>query len=109
MAVYFVQRPLRDFDLTPAHRYGAVEFLFEDPTFQPSIEGRKAVNILYEKFKDFDPQEDYIVAAGGDPLGPVLVGMVLREKFPTDVIRGLRYDRMRGITGGVYTPVLLSI
>lgn len=115
MAVYIVQRPHAPRDWSSAQRYGRLEFIFDDPTFQPSQQPAVAARAAEEVLLKFNPTEDYLVMAGGDPSGPFLIGGVFARLFPGVPMPVLRWEREKTLTGdrsvtqGFYVPVRFHI
>lgn len=112
--VYVVQPSIRSRDLSSAQRYGAIHYLIEDPRFQSSLQPGVARRRMEEGLKDFRPEHDYVLFLGGDPLGAVVLGIVLGEMFPGKKISALRYERERDLSGnrqegaGFYVPASLQ-
>ena len=119
MTVFIVQKPKPGpqgitYDVTPAEEYGKIKFIFdayENPSSHPLASLEKVREIL----ADFDGENDYIIAAGGDPYGLFLVGFVMNEySYPA---RWLRFERVKQRptpgqpastkTSGYYAPVEL--
>lgn len=113
--VYVIQRPYRDKDLSSAHRYGAIKFLIEDSRLQSSARPGVAQNVLDKGLQDFDPDKDYILHLGGDWAAVMIVGLMLRDKFPGRDIKILRWERERDLEGnrvegfGFYTPSTIRL
>lgn len=111
--VYVIQAPTRPKDLSSAQRYGDLHFIFDDPQFQPSLAPGKASGLIEDALARFRPEEDYVLALGGDLVGILMVGHKLRDMFPGQAIRTLRWERERDTSGrrvegsGFYVPVVL--
>ena len=111
--VYIVQTPYRDKDLSSAHRYGDLRFIFEDSRFQPSLRPGVAQKLIQDSLEFFDPDEDYILSLGGDWVGQLMVGQYLAAKFPGRDIKILRWERQRALDGerqvgaGYYVPSIV--
>lgn len=111
MTVYVVQQNGKH-DLSSASRYGRIEFIFPEPRYQPSLNLSEARRTVEQALETFDPEQDYIAWAGGDPLGMILIGNVYRGLFPSRPMPMLRWERERDITGnrrsgmGFYTPAV---
>lgn len=123
MAVFVVAKPKpgpqgNTYDISPAQEYGSVSFIF-DAYENPSANPRKAIEQVRNALLDFNPSTDYIVTAGGDPYGALLVGFVLCEmNLP---LRYLRFERLRSriassdnenasheiVKSGYYVPVVM--
>lgn len=121
--VYVVQTPNNaSLDYSSATTYGRLQFLIEDPLFQPSVRPGVARRIMEDRLKDYDPDLDYVTAIGGDPSGLLLLGLILGEWMPGKPIRYLRWNRgappveidsrRGGLVGATrisgYVPVLMS-
>lgn len=122
MTVYLIQEP-RPFlnhrtgkdttrDVSSAAQYGVLRHLLgadDQPTNMPG----PCLNKIKSGLAGFDAEQDYILFAGGDPLGALLTGLALRDHpFPT--VQFLRWDRVRDKSGqrngtGVYTPITVNI
>jgi hypothetical protein len=87
---YGVQEPLASRDLSSAQRYGRVEFLL-DGRDKPSLTPGPCLRKIYKGLQDMHP-DDYIFYAGGDPMGLLLVGAVLRDQGFSE-INFLKWDR----------------
>lgn len=104
--VYVIQEPGPGRDFSSAQRYGRVEFLLsrdDKPSFTPGPVLQKLRRVMHR----IQPGS-YITWAGGDPMAPVLAGIVLRELNMVDV-KFLRWERERNEnrvrTGrGYYVP-----
>lgn len=102
-----------DRDFSSANRYGTLHFVISSknaPTLTPGpamVEARR-------NLKDFNPDQDYLSWAGGDPLAMMLVGFVLRDLGHKEV-KYLRFDRERSLNGerlrgpGFYTPITVRL
>lgn len=80
-------------NLSPLYKHGEVVTLLiagEQPAFRP----RDCFEALETRFRDFDPDIDFLVWAGGDVLAAVMAGMLLAER---DIFcfKWLRYERFR--------------
>ena len=115
--MFMVQSPVnKALDLTTATLYGRIQFLIEDPEMQPSLRPGLARRIMEDRLRDFDPEIDALAAAGGDPAGLLIAGLILGEWMPGKPVRYLRWDRglQRGPGGSKvsvnpgYVPVLVS-
>ena len=113
MTVYVVHRPQQrgpdnSYDVSSAVEYGPLEYIYEDG-FIPYRDPERAETIAWDKLKDFT-SDDYLLWAGGDPAGMVIVSMILG--FRTDgEINLLRWDRdkdTRQMLGGRYVPIKLT-
>jgi len=98
-------------DITSAHKYGRIINLFGSEE-TPSDRPLEAQRYLLRKLDDFHPDHDYLCYAGGDPVLPMLVGMVLAELGFTHV-RFLKWNRIRDAMGqrfsGAYQPITIPI
>lgn len=110
--VYILQKPFKNKDFSSAARYGAIHYIFES-TDSPSLATPKAIFKIRQKLKDFDPEKDYIVSSGGDPIVPLLVGSVL-QTLGIREYSFLRWERERDLNNhltkaGFYVPVLINL
>jgi hypothetical protein len=108
--VYVIQEPHENRDFSSAKEYGKLQFILsagENPSLYPA----KAIGILRTALKNFSGS-DYIVWAGGDPMSPILAGIVLGQ-LGFKEINFLKWDRQRreGVrTGsGFYVPARLIL
>lgn len=92
--VYVVQSTKFQADVSPAAVYGSVEFVL-GPQDRTSHSPEVVLGKLRKGLKNFDPVEDYVLWAGGDPLSLMLVGTVLAEMGFSEW-RYLRYERGGG-------------
>ena len=103
-----------DRDLSSAQRYGRIEYVLPaspSASLTPGPSFMKAAR----KLRDFDPDKDYLVFPGGDPMALLVCGLALAELGITEV-QILRWDRERAPGGGrtgagyyVPTPVPLRL
>ena len=121
MTVFVICKPKpgpqgNTYDVSPAQEYGPIEFIFDayqNPSSDPLASLRRVRDVL----KNFDPDKDHIVTAGGDPYSALLVGYVVAElELP---LKYLRFERLRTraegsppgqpniIKSGYYIPVEL--
>lgn len=110
--VFVLQATRYQADVSPAAVYGEIMFVLSagDRTCSnPELSAEK----LYAALKEFDPYEDYIVWAGGDPLSSLMTGMVLMDLGITK-FRFLRFEKSRNTkagepTTGYYSPVEVNL
>ena len=96
------------YDVTPATKYGDVEFLFTSDMPNPSNAPEEAVRVAHERLANFDIDNDYLVWAGGDPLGMVIASAVLGSYCAG--VKYLRWERARERNGaGYYSPLYVQI
>lgn len=99
-------------DFSSAQRYGRVDFIL-DQKDSPSNAPSPCLMKLVRGFRDFT-QEDYILYAGGDPLGLFLASSALNHYGFKD-IQFLRWDRERARDGskprgvGFYVPITVNL
>ena len=110
--VYILQKPFRDRDFSSAARYGAIDYIFESGE-SPSLTTPKAIFKIRTKLKDFNSDEDYLVASGGDPIVPLLVGSIL-QTLGIKEYSFLRWERERDLnnkltSAGFYVPVSVNL
>lgn len=99
------------YDVSPAMKYGEVEFVFtadqQTPSDNPEAAIEHAARVLADATED-----DYLVWAGGDPLGLVIVSSILAD-ITDGPIRYLRWERARENGerkgGGYYAPILINV
>lgn len=111
--VFCVQQPrLNDRDLSSANRYGKIQYLLENTDY-PSTTPSACLHKINRLLKDFEPS-DYILYAGGDPLGLGLVMSTLIQNGFTE-FQLLKWDRDRTIQGerqkgvGFYSPLRVKL
>lgn len=109
--VFFVQEPGSDRDFSSANRYGKVEFLLSSRD-RPGLSPGPTLFKLRQGLRKMRPG-DYLAWAGGDPLGPTLVGLVLAE-MGFRSFNMLRWERERDTEGrrtnrGYYVPVTIDL
>lgn len=102
--VFVANRPLK-YDVTPAAPFGQVVFVFDhlenDPV--PSRAPKAALEHAHDILQHARPG-DYLVLAGGDPLGHALVSILIDQYTDSD-FNYLVWNR----TSGDYTPVSLPL
>ncbi len=100
-------------NLEPLGEHGNVKVLVpagDRPTFQPT----RTLEQIANRLKDFNPEEDFLVWAGGDTLAAVLTGVVLSD-MGVERMRWLRYERGRNSdgtrtdAGAKYVPVEVDL
>jgi hypothetical protein len=112
--VLVVQPPTRSKDLSSAQRYGVIEYIFDDPRFQAGEQPGVAQEKIRKALQDFDPDTDYVLFLGGDPIGAILLGQQLSTVHRGKTIKALRWERERDINGkrligvGYYVPTIMK-
>lgn len=107
--VYVIHQTHQDRDYSSAREYGAIQFIL-DLSDRPSIQPELCLNKIDAVLKKFNPDTDYIVWSGGDPIAPLLVGIILRRYVPAGKnFKFLRWERRRNEHGhrsyeGFYVP-----
>lgn len=106
--VYVMQATRFQADVSPAARYGDIQFVLS-PGDRTSSTPDLSLKKLVAAMEKFDPKNDYIVWSGGDPLSAILTGAVLAELGITR-FRFLRFEKNRAREGGngsagFYVPV----
>ena len=104
--VYVIQAPSQSRDFSSALKYGKLIFLLENHE-KVSMLPVKAIGLLRRKLRNFS-KEDFIVWSGGDPLAPILAGIVLGE-YAFKEVNYLRWERNKLDNGlrantGYYIP-----
>jgi hypothetical protein len=116
--VYLIAQPTvarnkKPLDLAQLYDHGEVQVLCpqgDSPTFKPAA----CFNVMCDRFKDFDPDVDFLVWAGGDTLSAVMAGMLLVEQGYW-YFQWLRFDRDRErgsgrrLDTGKYVPVTVDL
>lgn len=95
-------------DLSSAQRYGRLMTVLGSSD-QPSLTPGPCLFQLQKGLREFNPSDDYICFAGGDPMSLALALLVIRD-FGIKEVKTLRWDRERTTsgerkTGGFYTPI----
>jgi hypothetical protein len=106
--VYVLQATRHQADVSPAAVYGDIQFVLSagDRTCSnPEL----SMERLRKALRDFDPLNDFIVWAGGDPLSAIVAGMVMLDLGITK-FRYLRFEKNRNTKPGepirgFYSPV----
>ncbi len=96
-------------DLSSASRYGRFHFVL-DKSDQPSVAPGPTFQKVKRELKDFDPTQDFLCFAGGDPMSLALAALALRDMnvHGFDI---LQFNRERDTDGrrkagsGYYMPV----
>jgi hypothetical protein len=106
--VYVMQATRFQADVSPAARYGDIHFVLS-PGDRTSSTPELSLKKLVTQLQDFDPEKDYIVWSGGDPLSAILTGVVLSE-LGIRTFRFLRFEKNRGKdngngASGYYVPI----
>lgn len=110
--VYLLQEPTSEKDLSSAAKYGRISpiiYAHEKP--MQSIQ--QTMNRIYNCLEQFDPENDYICFAGGDPIIPFLAGVAM-ERIGFESVKYLVWNRDRGLDGsktgtGFYIPKSIPI
>lgn len=110
--VYLIQEPTSDKDLSSAAKYGKIVPLIGSDE-RPSTNIQFTINKLISILQNFNAEEDYICFAGGDPVIPMLIGVVM-ERLNFDEFNYLVWNRSRNIDGcrtgaGFYVPKKMTI
>ena len=106
--VYVMQATRFQADVSPATSYGTIHFVLT-PGDRTSSTPELSLRKLVTELDKFNPDEDYVLWSGGDPLSAILTGAVLAELGVTR-FRFLRYEKNRGRESrdgkpGYYVPV----
>jgi len=110
--VYIPQEATSEKDLSSAAKYGKIHSII-GVYDRPADNTISALSRLYESLADFDPKQDYICLAGGDPIVGLLTGVVL-ERLGIESFKQLYWTRERDEDGqrtgqGTYLPRTVSI
>lgn len=100
-------------DLSPLGEFGDVTVLMT-PDLNPLFAPAKSATSVERKLEDFDPDYDFLTAAGGATLAALVIGVVLGqmdiEEFTwLSYQRGVDASGRRTNSGGYYRPVRLSL
>ncbi len=115
--VFLLQESKRDFDLSPATRIGELIPIL-GPHDSPSIALAPSMIKIRQALKEYDPNHDYILAAGGDQLSSFLAGCILTDLGylnGENHVNWLRWDRNRDFDGrrdfrkGEYKPTAFNL
>lgn len=86
----------------------------------PTFQSKKCLEIIEDGLfparggKEYDPETDFLVWAGGDMLAAIMVGMILAER-EIWCFKWLRYERARLPTGervdegATYVPMIIDL
>lgn len=85
-------RPM--YDVTPAEQFGQVDFVFKANERSPVQDPTDAVDRAWEVLKEAD-SDDYLVWAGGDPLGLIIASAVMSD-ITERSFNYLKWDRAVG-------------
>lgn len=108
-----VSRTKKNMNLDPLYAHGELKVVLpvgDAPAFSPN----KCISIMAARFEHFDPEQDFIVWAGGDTLAALMIGFLLKERG-IHVFNWLRYERhrlpdgTRTDEGAVYVPVRIDL
>lgn len=108
-----VSRTKKNMNLDPLYEHGEIKVVLpvgDAPAFSPN----KCVSVMSARFKEFDPEQDFLVWAGGDTLAALMVGYLLHQRGFT-VFNWLRYERKRlpdgtrTDDGAIYVPVRIDL
>jgi hypothetical protein len=100
-------------NLTPAAKYGALEFVFASED-KPFLDTTRALVVARAALLDFDPERDFVLWPNtGDPAAAWAVMLVLGNKGIRKV-RTLYFERSmtngeRDGRNGFYTPVVFNL
>jgi len=95
------------YDITPASQHGEFRFIFPNGFRAPSSCPDDAVEHATSVLADYDPDSDFILWAGGDPIASVIVAGILAD-MTDGRISFLKWDKYVR-TGGGYVPVELNL
>lgn len=99
--VWLLQEPPKDkarFDIAGAEAFGRIVSVLvagEQPGFRPA----EAYDRIAKKLESLDPEEDFLLYAGGDPLTLLITGAVLAAREDVESVRFLRFHRDRSRDG----------
>lgn len=97
-------------DFTTAEEYGRIVNIFKGSQHPSYMHVNELHNHLDSVLRDFDPQRDYILWAGGDAASIVHVSAYLAKRHNS--VQMLRWDNRRNEQkqriGGFYKPVTLT-
>lgn len=102
------------YDTTPAEQYGQIRYIFEG-SFSPSAQADKAISIAHKALENFNSDEDYIVWAGGDPAGMLIVGALAYHYSLDGDVKFLKWENNRDPEtrqangSGHYIPVTMRL
>ena len=104
--VFVIQATRFPADVSPAAVYGNIIYVLSagDRTcMNPDLSLKKLLGVL----DNFDPEHDYILWSGGDPLSCMLTGVALAELDITrfNYLRYERPERNKDKSTGYYVPV----
>jgi hypothetical protein len=99
-------------DLSSAARYGRLHPILS-MNERASMTPGPCLFKLSKELRDFDPANDFVCYAGGDPMSLALAFMVLKDLGLREV-RFLRWERERDTkgkrtAGGFYVPVKIKL
>lgn len=109
--VFVINKPFNNiggkiYDISPASKYGEIVYVFSDKTVKPSNNTKKALEHARNVLSNITP-DDYILWAGGDPLGNTIVSCAVSE-YLGGIIKYLKWENINK-KGGYYTPVILDL
>lgn len=121
--VYCIQEPIpfrdkrtgqvKTKDLSSASRYGDIRFLL-DQNDRPSLAPTPSLLKIKKGLRSFRPGEDFLVNAGGDWVGMLLLGAALRDLNTREIVF-LRWEKERDLQGrkepgvGFYVPMNIKL
>lgn len=82
------------YDTTPAEQYGQIHYIFESG-FSPSLNPAKAIELVHAAFEAFNPDQDFLVWAGGDPAALMVVGVLAGAYSSSGDVRWLKWENNR--------------
>lgn len=110
--VFLLQKSRRGFDLSSAEKYGTVITVLGERE-SPSLAPAPALIKLRQAIREYNPDTDFFLSAGGDPLAALMIGMLLVDEGKS--ASWLRWDRnrdfdgRRDMTAGEYKPVRFDL
>jgi hypothetical protein len=112
MTVFVVNQPARRttgnvYDISPATEFGLLDFVFTMNEERPSSDPDWALDKAHNKLSGFDPNEDYVLWAGGDPFSLAVITSVLTDNH--DFIRFLKWERHHETREGAYVAITLDL
>ena len=112
--VFVVNQPwvskqeIKQYDISPALQYGEIVFVFQIDSVRPSVDPKNSIKHAYRILKDIT-KNDYILWAGGDPLGNTIVSCIACE-YLNGTVKYLKWekDRSGNTKNGYYSPVVID-
>ena len=108
--VLVVQATRHQADISPARAYGDITFVLTSAD-RTSADYESTMAKLRAMLRNFDPDNDYILWSGGDPLSLMLLGALMRDHnfYTFTYLRYEKPDARNPQSAPFYVPVTVTL